>query len=75
MESVIMSKTIQERGLKDTQRHIQKEYQLGKNIVVKVGSIMLILCLTSCSKDITLDPATTVGNQVIKVMMRSNNGK
>ena len=75
MESVIMSKTIQERGLKDTQSHIQKEYQLGKNIVVKVGSIMLILCLTSCSKDITLDPATTVGNQVIKVMMRSNNGK
>ena len=75
MESVIMSKTIQERGLKDTQSHIQKEYQLGKNIVVKVGSIMLILCLTSCSKDITLDPATTVGNQVIKVMMRGNNGK
>jgi len=70
-----MSKTIQERGLKDTQSHIQKEYQLGKNIVVKVGSIMLILCLTSCSKDITLDPATTVGNQVIKVMMRGNNGK
>ena len=70
-----MSKTIQERGQDDTQNHIQKEYQLGKNIVGKVGSIMLILCLTSCSKDITLDPATTVGNQVIKVMMRSNNGK
>jgi len=70
-----MSKTIQERGLKDTQSHIQKEYQLGRNIVGKVGSIMLILCLTSCSKDITLDPATTVGNQVIKVMMRGNNGK
>ena len=70
-----MSKTIQERGLKDTQSHIQKEYQLGKNIVVKVVSIMLILCLTSCSKDLSFDPATTVGNQVIKVMMRGNNGK
>ena len=70
-----MLKIILVKGLKGTVNHILKGFQLGRNIVVKVGSIMLILCLTSCSKDITLDPATTVGNQVIKVMMRSNNGK
>lgn len=70
-----MLKIILVKGLKGTVNLILKGFQLGRNIVVKVGSIMLILCLTSCSKDITLDPATTVGNQVIKVMMRSNNGK
>ena len=70
-----MLKIILVKGLKGTVNLILKGFQLGRNIVVKVGSIMLILCLTSCSKDITLDPATTVGNQVIKVMMRGNNGK
>ena len=34
-----MSKTIQEKDQDDTQSHIQKEYQLGKNIVVKVDSV------------------------------------
>ena len=75
MESVIMSKTIQEKDLKGTQKVLIKTNRIGLNIVVKVGSIMLILCLTSCSKDLSFDPATTVGNQVIKVMMRGNNGK
>ena len=70
-----MLKIILVKGLKGTVNLILKGCQLGRNIVVKVGSIILILCLTSCSKDITLDPATTVGNQVIKVMMRGNNGK
>ena len=70
-----MLKIILVKGLKGTVNLILKGFQLGRNIVVKVGSIILILCLTSCSKDITFDPATTVGNQVIKVMMRSNNGK
>jgi len=70
-----MSKTIQEKDLKGTQKVLIKTNRIGLNIVVKVGSIMLILCLTSCSKDLSFDPATTVGNQVIKVMMRSNNGK
>ena len=70
-----MLKIILVKDLKGTANLILKGFQLGRNIVVKVGSIILILCLTSCSKDITLDPATTVGNQVIKVMMRGNNGK
>ena len=70
-----MSKTIQEKDLKGTQKVLIKTNRIGLNIVVKVGSIMLILCLTSCSKDLSFDPATTVGNQVIKVMMRGNNGK
>ena len=75
MESVIMLKTIQEKDQDDTQNHIQKEYQLGRKLVVKVSSIMLILCLTSCSKDLSFDPATTVGNQVIKSMVKGHNGK
>nr|BAR20411.1 hypothetical protein [uncultured Mediterranean phage uvMED]BAR38407.1 hypothetical protein [uncultured Mediterranean phage uvMED] len=70
-----MLKIILVKDLKGTVNLILKGFQLGKNIVVKVGSIILILCLTSCSKDITLDPATTVGNQVIKVMMRGNDEK
>ena len=73
MELAIMLKTIQEKDQDDTQSHIQKEYQLGKNIVGKVGSIMLILCLTSCSKNISFDPATTVGNQLIKSMVKGYN--
>ena len=72
MESAIILKTIQEKDQDDTQNHIQKEYQLGRKLGVKVSSIMLILCLTSCSKDLTFDPATTVGNQVIKSMVREN---
>ena len=70
-----MLKTIQEKDLKGTVNLTLKEFQLGKKIVVKVGSIMLILCLTSCSKDLSFDPATTVGNQVIKSMVKGNNGK
>ena len=72
MESAIILKTIQEKDQDDTQNHIQKEYQLGRKLVVKVSSIMLILCLTSCSKDLSFDPATTVGNQFIKAMVRGN---
>jgi len=68
-----MLKTIQEKDQDDTQNHIQKEYQLGKKLVVKVSSIMLILCLTSCSKNISFDPATTVGNQLIKSMVKGYN--
>ena len=68
-----MLKTIQEKDLKGTVNLILKEFQLGKNIVVKVGSIMLILCLSSCSKDLSFDPATTVGNQVIKSIVKGNN--
>jgi len=64
-----MSKTIQERGLKDTQSHIQKEYQLGRKLGVKVGSIITILLFTGCTtKDINLDPISTVANQLIKVI-------
>ena len=75
MELLPISKTIQEKGQDDTQNHIQKEFQLGRKLVVKVGSIMLILCLTSCSKDLSFDPATTVGNQVIKSMVKVKNTK
>jgi len=64
-----MLKTILVKDREDTQNHILNLFQLGKNIVVKVGSIMLILCLTSCSKDLSFDPATTVGNQFIKVIV------
>ena len=64
-----MSKTIQEKDQDDTQSHIQKNYQLEKNIVVKVGSIITILLFTGCtSKDINLDPISTVANQLIKVI-------
>ena len=69
-----MLKTIQEKDLKGIQNHILKEFHNVRNIVVKVGSIMLILCLTSCSKDLSFDPATTVGNQVIKSMVKGHNG-
>jgi hypothetical protein len=69
-----MLKTIQEKDLKGTVNHILKEYQLGKKIVVKVSSIMLILCLTSCTKDISIDPATTISNQFIKAIIKGNNG-
>jgi len=64
-----MLKTILVKDREDTQNHILNLFQLGKNIVVKVGSIMLILCLTSCSKNLSFDPATTVGNQFIKVIV------
>ena len=64
-----MSKTIQEKDQDDTQNHIQKEYQLGRKLGVKVGSIITILLFTGCtSKDINLDPISTVANQLIKVI-------
>ena len=56
------------------QKVLTKKQQVEKGIVVKVGSIMLILCLTSCSKDLSFDPATTVGKQVIKSIIKGNNG-
>ena len=68
-----MSKTIQEKDQDDTQNHIQKEYQLGKNIVVKVASIFMIILFTGCSKDIHLDPIQSLGNQVVKKLMESSN--
>ena len=70
-----MLKTIQEKDLNDTQKVLIKTNRIGLNIVGKVGSIILILCLTSCSKDLSFDPATTVGNQVIKSMVKGHNGK
>ena len=69
-----MLKTILEKGLNDIVNHILNLFHLERNIVGKVGSIMLILCLTSCSKDLSFDPATTVGNQVIKSMVKGHNG-
>ena len=69
-----MLKTIQEKDLKGTANLILKEFQLGKKLAVKVSSIMFILCLTSCSKDLSFDPATTVGNQVIKSIVKGHNG-
>ena len=67
-----MLKELKRKDQDDTQNHILKEFHNVRNILGKVGSIMLILCLTSCSKDLTFDPATTVGNQVIKSMVREN---
>jgi hypothetical protein len=64
-----MLKELGRKDQDDTQSHIQKEYQLGKNIVVKVGSIITILLFTGCTtKDINLDPISTVANQLIKVI-------
>ena len=64
-----MLKELGRKNQDDTQSHIQKEYQLGKNIVVKVGSIITILLFTGCTtKDINLDPISTVANQLIKVI-------
>jgi hypothetical protein len=34
----------------------------------KIKCFMLILLLSSCSKDISFDPITTVGNQLIKFL-------
>mgnify|MGYP003640478444 CR=1 FL=1 len=67
-------KTIQEKDLNVMQKVLTKEQQVEKGIVVKVGSIMLILCLTSCTKDISIDPATTISNQFIKAIIKGNNG-
>ena len=50
----------------------QREYQEERNIVVKVVSIIAILLFTGCSnKDINLDPISTLGNQLIKVIKGS----
>jgi len=68
-----MLETIQEKDLKGILNLLTKTNRIGLNIVVKVGSIMLILCLTSCSKDLSFDPATTVGNQLIKSIVKGNN--
>jgi len=48
--------------------------QVGRNIVVKAVSILILLLFTACSnKDINLDPIQTLGNQLIKVMTKEKN--
>ena len=64
-----MSKELGRKDQDDTLKVIQREYQEEKNIVVRVVSIISILLFTGCStKDINLDPISTVGNQLIKVI-------
>tara|TARA_R110000824_G_C15037216_1_gene660014 strand:+ start:558 stop:770 length:213 start_codon:yes stop_codon:yes gene_type:complete len=69
-----MLKTSQEKGLKDIVNHILNLFHLERNIVGKVGSIILIIMFTSCSKDINIDPVQTIGNNIIKTIMKGNNG-
>ena len=48
--------------------------QVGRNIVVKAVSILILLLFTACSnKDINLVPIQTLGNQLIKVMTKEKN--
>ena len=69
MGLVIMSKELGRKDLDDIRKATQREYQEEKNIVVKVVSIIIILLFTGCStKDINLDPISTVANQIIKVI-------
>ena len=69
MGLVIMSKELGRKDQDGTLKVIQREYQEEKNIVVRVVSIISILLFTGCStKDINLDPISTVGNQLIKVI-------
>ena len=64
-----MSKELGRKDQDGILKVIQREYQEEKNIVVKVVSITIILLFTGCStKDINLDPISTVGNQLIKVI-------
>ena len=65
-------KTIQEKDLNVMQKVLTKEQQVEKGIVVKVGSIIIILLLSSCSKDISFDPLQTVGNNIIKTIIKDN---
>jgi len=64
-----MSKELGRKDLVGTKRVIVKGFQKEKNIVVKVVSIIIILLFTGCTtKDINLDPISTVANQLIKVI-------
>lgn len=69
MGLVIMSKELEKKDLNVMLNLTQSEYQEERNIVVKVVSIITILLFTGCSnKDINLDPISTLGNQLIKVI-------
>jgi hypothetical protein len=72
MGLVIMSKELEKKDLNVMLNLTQREYQEERNIVVKVVSIIAILLFTGCSnKDINLDPISTVGNQLIKLIKDS----
>jgi hypothetical protein len=72
MGLVIMSKELEKKDLNVMLNLTQREYQEERNIVVKVASIIAILLFTGCSnKDINLDPISTLGNQLIKVIKDS----
>jgi hypothetical protein len=72
MGLVIMSKELEKKDLNVMLNLTQREYQEERNIVVKVASIIAILLFTGCSnKDINLDPISTVGNQLIKLIKDS----
>jgi hypothetical protein len=67
-----MSKELEKKDLNVMLNLTQSEYQEERNIVVKVVSIIAILLFTGCSnKDINLDPISTVGNQLIKLIKDS----
>ena len=69
MGLVIMSKELEKKDLNVMLNLTQREYQEERKIVVKVASIIAILLFTGCSnKDINLDPISTVGNQLIKLI-------
>jgi hypothetical protein len=38
--------------------------------MLKVVSLLIIILLTGCSKDIHLDPIHTVGNKVVKIIFQ-----
>jgi len=40
--------------------------------MLKVVSLLVAILLVGCSKDISFDPIQTVGNQVIKTMLKNN---
>lgn len=72
MGLVIMSKELEKKDLNVMLNLTQREYQEERNIVVKVVSIIAIILFTGCSnKDINLDPISTVGNQLIKLIKDS----
>jgi hypothetical protein len=72
MGLVIMSKELEKKDLNVMLNLTQREYQEERKIVAKVVSIIAILLFTGCSnKDINLDPISTVGNQLIKLIKDS----
>ncbi len=40
--------------------------------MLKVVSLLVAILLAGCSKDISFDPVQTVGNKVIKTMLKNN---